>query len=162
MEPLPENVVAIAREMLRQSIGEVADPWDRTDWEAVRRVFRSALETEGSPFRLDEVLRLDAGLDLPFDIVRASYERLFDLGATDIHTRLCYARYLQMHGPPGSDVVERLLYELEAPARVAGLWRSPVPARRPEAEPRAPPGLLLGPSLSRVTRPTPAGAPDRH
>jgi hypothetical protein len=133
MEQLPENVVGIAREMVRQSVGaEGIEPWNAADWAAVREAFRGAVATERSAFRLGEVLRADLGLDLPVDVIRACYERLFQLGADDARTRLCYARYLQLYGQRWDEVlIDRILDEVEGPARAAGLWSAPILGHHP-------------------------------
>jgi hypothetical protein len=133
MDEIPDDVVGIAREMVRQSIGgNGLEPWTGADWDAVRRAFRGSLEKERSAFRLGEVLRHDLHLDLPVEVVKGCYERLFELGATDARTRLCYARYLQQNGPAWDEVLAaRILRDVEGPARAAGLWANPALGHHP-------------------------------
>jgi hypothetical protein len=74
---------------------------------------------------LGEVLRLDEGLELPVPVVVAAYRRLLVLGAGDVRTKLCFARYLLLHGPQWDDEATALQAEVEGAARSAGLWNAP-------------------------------------
>lgn len=98
--------------------------WGDADWEVAIAEFMALVVAESSALRLGDVLRYDAGLDLPVSIVKATYERLFRLGVDDIRTRLCYARYLLLHGPEWDSEARGILAEIEQKARVAGLWES--------------------------------------
>lgn len=97
---------------------------------AVERLLE-LVAAETSPFRLGEVLRCDVGLDLPVPVIKATYERLFELGVNDVHTRSCYAGYLLLHGPDWDDQANEILAEVEPAARAAGLWRSNVLGHHP-------------------------------
>lgn len=61
------------------------------------------------------------GSTLPVEVVKATYERLFNLGASDAHTKACYARYLLLHGPAWDDEAEAILGEVEDVLTAAGL-----------------------------------------
>ena len=87
--------------------------------------FLAAVGTEDSPYRLGQVLAEDVHLDLPFTWVKATYERLFAIGVDDVRTRLCYARYLLLHGPTWDEVAQSILAQVEPAARGAGLWEAP-------------------------------------
>ena len=76
---------------------------------------------EESLLVLGDVLRADVSLDLPFRAICAVYRRLFALGVDDVRTRLCYARYVLLHSV-ADDEADRIIAEVEAPARAAGLW----------------------------------------
>ncbi len=68
---------------------------------------------------------------MPFDVVRSCYLRLFGLGISDVHTRLCYARYLLLRGPTWDGEAQGILGEIEEVARAAGLWDSPFLGHHP-------------------------------
>lgn len=97
---------------------------------AVERLLE-LIAAETSPFRLGEVLRCDICLELPVPVVKATYERLFELGADDALTRTCYARYLLLHGPDWDQYANAILAEVEPAARAAGLWDSTVLGHHP-------------------------------
>ncbi|WP_148085736.1 hypothetical protein [Amycolatopsis thermoflava] len=80
------------------------------------------MKTEDSVLRLGDVLRCDVGLSLPVVVIKATYDRLFELGVADVRTRLCYARYLLLHGPEWDREAGDILRQVEEPARLAGIW----------------------------------------
>jgi hypothetical protein len=123
---LSDSIVEVAASMERQLNGDVesVDAWDESMWQAQLECFLTMVEAEESPYRLGQVLLHDAGLDLPVAVVKATYERLFELGASDVHTKLCYARYLLMHGPEWDDLAQGILAEIHDAADAAGLWEN--------------------------------------
>lgn len=105
--------------------------WSSGEWEANVESLLRLIRKEESALRLGDVLRFDLGLEMPISVVRATYARLFELGADDVHTKLCYARYLLLHGPDWDTEAEALLREVEPTARAAGLWDSPTLGHHP-------------------------------
>ncbi len=71
--------------------------FDDQEWANLKAELVRLIAEEESPFRLGELLRLDAGLDMPVDVVLAVYDRLFALGVKDHVTRVCYATYALTH-----------------------------------------------------------------
>lgn len=115
-------------DVLSGLVGQVrgsSDPWPPGEWELAVSQARELAATESSFRVLGEVLRLDEGLELPVEVVLAVYRRLMALGASDARTRVCFARYLLLHGPEWDDEADLLLREVEVAARSAGLWDSP-------------------------------------
>lgn len=102
-----------------------SDPWSGMQWEQVVGKALELAETESSLRVLGEALRLDDGLELPVEVVVAVYRRLMELGASDVRTKVCFARYLLLHGPKWDVEANSLLCEVEVAARAAGLWDSP-------------------------------------
>ena len=123
---MTRSIIEIAASMEHQLSGGVdsVDAWGDDEWAEQLGRFLVLVEAEESPYRLGQVLRYDAGLDLPVDVVKATYERLFELGASDVHTRLCYARYLLMHGPEWDDLANGILADVREAADAAGLWQN--------------------------------------
>ncbi len=122
---------------LAKSIGEQiskansSDRWNSSEWDSAVTTFTNLVQEEGSAIRLGDVLRCDARMDLPVQVVKLTYERLFELGACDVRTKVCYARYLLLHGPDWDEVGERILAEVEPEARVAGVWDAPLLGHHP-------------------------------
>lgn len=111
-----------------------------TRWDEQLSQLVSLIAVEDSAFRLGDILRLDAALDMPFDVVRSCYLRLFGLGISDVHTRLCYARYLLLRGPTWDGEAQGILGRNRggcAGSRLVGL---PVPRSSPRLLRRA--GLI--------------------
>jgi hypothetical protein len=122
---MPRDVIELAKQMVDQVAGEPDEAWQAADWERATAEFRELVAAEESTFRLGEVLRRDVGMDLPVEAVKLTYERLFALGVRDARTRLCYARYLLLHGPDWDELANGIVAEVEDAARAAGLWDSP-------------------------------------
>ena len=95
------------------------------EWERSVRAARSLCESESSVRTLGEVLRADEALEVPVPIIIAVYRRLFDLRVCDVRTRVCFARYLLLHGPEWDDEAASVLSEVEETARAARLWDEP-------------------------------------
>lgn len=125
------DALSIARSMLRSMAREDDGQWTADEWEDAIKSFLSTVRDEESAYRLGEVLRLDRELDLPVRIVRATYHRLFELGATDARTRLCYARYSLLYGPEWDDEAHAIIAEVETAAKVGGFWDSPALGHHP-------------------------------
>ena len=125
------SVVSLAGEIESRVSGKTPEDWASTDWEVQVSQLLTLIAVEDSAFRLGEILRLDAALDMPFDVVRACYLRLFGLGVSDVHTRLCYARYLLLHGPTWDGEAQDILGEIEEVARAPGLWDAPFLGHHP-------------------------------
>jgi hypothetical protein len=125
------EMLQLAARLVAQVEGEAAPAWPPGEWEANTLRLLALINSEESPRRLGDLLRLDIGLDLPIEAVKAAYERLLHLGVNDARTRLCYARYLLLHGPQRDRPAHLILDEVEAPARAAGLWDSPVLGHHP-------------------------------
>ena len=85
----------------------------------------AAVATTDSAWALGESLRFDRNLQLPSKIVIAIYRRLFELGVDDVQTKVCFARYLLLHGPQWDVEAEAILDEVEDVARLAGFWDGP-------------------------------------
>lgn len=117
------ELLRVLSEIVDQIQGS-ADPWPPDEWEQVANQAQCLCEAETSPRTLGEALRLDEGLELPVEIVIAIYRRLMKLGVTDVRTRLCFARYLLLHGPEWDDEANSIVSEVEDLARSAGLWDS--------------------------------------
>jgi hypothetical protein len=126
-----DDLRAIAQEIREQASGVASVPWSPPQWAEHRARVLELIGLESSPLRLGDVLRSDVGLDMPSEIVRATYRRLFALGASDAHTKLCYARYLLLQGPDWDDEAQEILDSIEQVARAAGLWDSPVLGHHP-------------------------------
>lgn len=122
---MPNDLLDLARQMAAQMAGDAEHAWQAADWDRARSAFRELVAVEESAFRLGEVLRCDIRLDLPVEVVKLTYERLFALGVSDARTRLCYARYLLLHGPDWDEQANRILAEVGDAARAAGLYDSP-------------------------------------
>ncbi|MEV6905051.1 hypothetical protein [Amycolatopsis sp. NPDC051372] len=117
------DTIELAREYSRQA--EHVDPseaWTPQEWGRAADALLMLVQAETSAYRLGEVLRYDVGLSLPVAVVKATYERLFAIGVNDVRSRLCYARYLFMHGPDWDQEAEEILRQVEEPARLAGIW----------------------------------------
>lgn len=116
-----ESVLRLATSIASQMQG--AGPvWTAERFEfAVERAVL-LVQDERSPRTLGEILRLDEDLSMPVLLIIAVYGRLFELGVNDVHTRLCFARYLGMHGPDWDDEANGILHEISDAARDAGLW----------------------------------------
>ena len=125
------SLVSLAGEIESRVSGKTPDDWDSTAWDEQLSQLLSLIAVEGSAFRLGDILRLDAALDMPVDVVRSCYLRLFGLGVSDVHTRLCYARYLLLHGPTWDGEAQDILGGIEEAARAAGLWDSPFLGHHP-------------------------------
>lgn len=113
--------------------------WTEPEWNDAVASFGEVIQSVDSPRELGEVLRLDSMLELPFDVVVATYRRLFALGANDVLTKLCYARYLLLYDYE-QDAASQILSEIEEAARAAGLWEGSLFAQHP---------VLLQPAPSR-------------
>lgn len=122
---------ASAAEIRDQASGVAALPWSPQQWTERRSRIVELIGTESSALRLGDVLRCDVGLDLPVEVVLAAYRRLFALGASDVYTKLCYARYLLLHGPDWDDEAQEILDSVEGVARAAGLWDAPILGHHP-------------------------------
>ncbi|MEV6896490.1 hypothetical protein [Amycolatopsis sp. NPDC051372] len=119
------DTIELAREYSRQA--EHVDPsetWTPQDWDRASDALLRLVKAETPAYRLGEVLRYDVGLSLPVNVVKTTYERLFALGVKDVRSRLCYARYLLMHGPDWDQEAREILGQLEEPARQAGVWNA--------------------------------------
>lgn len=123
---MTDSIIDIAASMEHQLSGGVdaVDAWGEDKWAEQLERFLILIEAEESPYRLGQVLLHDSGLDLPVVVVKATYERLFELGASDVHTKLCYARYLLMHGPEWDDFANGILADVRDAAHAAGLWQN--------------------------------------
>jgi len=120
----PSAVVALAGEIERRVSGKAPNDWGSTHWDEQLSELLLLIAAEVSALRLGDILRLDAALEMPVNVVRSCYLRLFELGVSDVHTRLCYARYLLLHGPGWDGEAQDILGEIEEVAREAGLWDS--------------------------------------
>lgn len=98
--------------------------------EEIRSII-SAIEMETSLADLGDILRVDIGLEVPFDIVVATYRRLFELGVSDARSWLCYAYYLKLHGPMWDDFADEIIAKYEDAGRVAGLYDNPTLGHHP-------------------------------
>ncbi|WP_148085755.1 hypothetical protein [Amycolatopsis thermoflava] len=117
------DILEIARELSRQAEGvDSAEAWRSQEWDRAVETFLKLVKTEDSALRLGDVLRCDVGLSLPVVVIKATYDRLFELGVADVRTRLCYARYLLLHGPEWDRKANDILRHVEEPARLAGIW----------------------------------------
>ncbi|WP_431878571.1 hypothetical protein [Amycolatopsis sacchari] len=117
------DILEIARALSMQADGvDPVEAWRPQDWDRAVESFLNMVKTEDSALRLGDVLRCDVGLSLPVVVVKATYDRLFELGVADVRTRLCYARYLLLHGPEWDREADEILRQVEGPARLAGIW----------------------------------------
>lgn len=124
------NVVELALEMVSEMVGSPKG-WNRHEWaDAISRAI-GLIGEEDSAFRLGEVLRADFGLDLPHQVVIASYRRLIALGVNDVHTRLCFGRYLLLQGPEFDAEASAILEDVQPAAEQAGLWDSDLIGHHP-------------------------------
>lgn len=123
---MTDSIVHLAASMEHQvsDRAEGPDAWSEAMWAEQVERFLVLVKVEESPHRVGKVLLHDAGLDLPVAVVRATYERLFELGASDVHTRLCYARYLLLHGPAWDELANGILAEIRPAAEADGLWQN--------------------------------------
>lgn len=126
------NVLDVANSMLHQiSSSADSERWGSREWDSAVARFAHLVQEETSALRLGDVLRCDAGMDLPARVVKLTYERLFELGVRDVRTKLCYARYLLLHGPEWDEQGLRVLAEVEAEAKVSGVWYAPLLGHHP-------------------------------
>ncbi|MCP3976846.1 MAG: hypothetical protein GY720_20360 [bacterium] len=100
MHPMDRSPIVVLAKAIRdqyQPEDTGVEPWAEDGWETRLAEMRRLIAVETSRFRLGEVLRMDAGLDMPVEVVIATYDRLFELGVRDDNTRLCYSSYLLLH-----------------------------------------------------------------
>lgn len=124
------DIVAIAQAVARQ-MDDTDVQWSPSKLNEAVQQLLERVPSEKSAYKLGEVLRCDRGLHMPIDVIRATYQRLLVLGVTDARTRICYARYLLLHGPEWDAEAQAILKEVEAAARAAGLWDSPTLGHHP-------------------------------
>jgi hypothetical protein len=126
-----QELLTVAKAFVRQVEGRGHEIWRDSEWEAALADMLRLVARERSPLLLGDFLRLDIGLDLPFEVVTAAYKQLFKLGVNDCRSRLCYARYLKLHGPEWDHQADLILEEVEQAARLAGEWDSPYLGHHP-------------------------------
>lgn len=105
--------------------------WSSDEWEKNTSRLIDMIRVEGSAFRLGDIFWMDVDFDVPVDAIRAVYLRLFELGAADVRTKLCYANYLRRYSPTWDDEANEILSSIEDIAREAGFWDSPVHGHHP-------------------------------
>lgn len=124
-------MLAIAAEMYRQKREVGVDQWSSIRWEIEISRMVELIKVESSARRLGDIFWLDVDLDLPPEVVRSVYLRLFEMGGNDVQTKLCYASYLLRHSPRWDLEAESILGTVEGLARDAGFWQSPVHGHHP-------------------------------
>ncbi|QRP42710.1 hypothetical protein [Amycolatopsis sp. FDAARGOS 1241] len=142
---MPESMwnvpVELAREYSRQAEHvEPGEAWTPQEWRRAADALLMLVQAEASASRVGEVLRYDDGLSLPVAVVKATYERLFAIEINDVRSRLCYARYLLVHGLDWDQEAGEILRQVEEPARQADVWMPTWPSS----------GLLHKPAPVRV------------
>jgi len=66
------------------------------------------------PDILQKIIELDTDLEMPFDIIKATYQHLLKLGFRDTDTLRNYAYYLLLHGPDWDVEANNILAKLSA------------------------------------------------
>lgn len=66
------------------------------------------------PDFLRKIIEIDTDLEMPFDIIKATYQQLLKLGYRDTSTLRNYAHYLLLHGPDWDAEANNILAELSA------------------------------------------------
>ena len=66
------------------------------------------------PDILQKIIKLDTDLEMPFDIIQATYQQLLKLGCRDTDTLRNYAHYLLLHGPDWDAEANNILAKLSA------------------------------------------------
>jgi hypothetical protein len=64
------------------------------------------------PDILSKIIELDTDLEMPFDIIKATYQQLIKLGFRDTDTLSNYAHYLLLHGPDWDAEANNILAKL--------------------------------------------------
>ncbi|MFB2835945.1 hypothetical protein [Floridanema evergladense] len=66
------------------------------------------------PDMLQKIIELDTDLEMPFDIIKATYQQLLKLGYRDTNTLRNYAHYLLLHGPDWDAEANNILAKLSS------------------------------------------------
>lgn len=66
------------------------------------------------PDILQKIIELDADLEMPFDIIKVTYQQLIKLGCRDTNTLRNYAHYLLLHGPDWDVEANKIIAKLSA------------------------------------------------
>ncbi|MFB2893729.1 hypothetical protein ACE1CI_12525 [Aerosakkonemataceae cyanobacterium BLCC-F50] len=66
------------------------------------------------PDMLQKIIELDTDLEMPFDIIQATYQQLLKLCFRDTNTLRNYAHYLLLHGPDWDAEANNILAKLSA------------------------------------------------